>query len=44
MSNHTGASTEELRDGLVAVALDKVLLLHVGARLHVPLHPLQLAP
>ena len=27
---HAGASTEELRDGLVAVALDKVLLLHVG--------------
>lgn len=33
MSNHTGASTEELRDGLVAVALDKVLLLHVGMEL-----------
>ena len=33
VSNHTGASTEELRDGLVAVALDKVLLLHVGTEL-----------
>ena len=33
MSNHTGASTEELRDELVAVALDKVLLLHVGMEL-----------
>ena len=33
MSNHTGASTEELRDGLVAVALDKVLLLLVGMEL-----------
>lgn len=30
---HAGASTEELRDGLVAVALDKVLLLHVGMEL-----------
>ena len=33
MSNHTGESTEELRDGLVAVALDKVLLVHVGTEI-----------